>query len=278
MNILGQVGEGAEKFAAAVLSQLPYVLAGIAALIIFVLLSRAIRAMVRRARWIEDDSLRTLISGIAAAVMIVVGVFVALWIAIPSVSFSELLASVGVSGIVLGFALRDIIENFVAGIIILARRPFGVGDQIRSGDYEGTVQEINFSSTVLKTYDGLKVYIPNGQLLTDPVENLTGYQSRRSEVSIGIHQDASVAEARKVIISSLADMEEVLADPEPQVFFRTIADSTNNLDVLYWTNPPTRFHQRSTASDVTERLYDTLREAGIEFPYPITSVQIERTA
>lgn len=276
MDIFEEFGGGAEALVSAILTQLPYVLAGIVALVIFLLLSRGVRALVGRTGLIDDDSLRTLTAGLASAVTIVVGVFVALWIAIPSVSFTELLASLGVSGIVLGFALRDILENFIAGIIILARRPFTVDDQIRSGDYEGTVTEINFRSTVLKTYDGLQVYIPNGDILTAPVENLTGYETRRSEVMIGIHQDASVAEARKVILSSLADMQEVLPEPEPQVFFRAIADSTNNLDVLYWTKPPTRFHQRSTASDVTERLYSDLQQAGIEFPYPIQKLQLER--
>ncbi len=204
------------------------------------------------------------------------GAAFALIIALPGVSFTELIASLGVGGIVLGFALRDILENFVAGIIILARRPFAVGDQIRSGEHEGSVTEINFRSTVLRTYDGLRVFIPNGSLLTQPVENLTSYGERRSEITLAIHQDASVAEARETILGELASIDDVMTDPEPLVLFSAIGESSNDLHVLYWTAPPTRLHQRTTASLVTERLYAALIKAGIEFPYPIQTIRIER--
>ncbi len=137
--------------------------------------------------------------------------------------------------------------------------------------------EINFRSTVLRTYDGLRVFIPNGSLLTQPVENLTSYGERRSEVALAIHQQASVADARRTILDELASMEEVLREPPPEVLFASIGESANNLSVLYWSRPPTRIHQRTTASEVTERLYEALIEAGIEFPYPIQTIRIDRS-
>ncbi len=276
MDLLDQIATGASAFATRLATHLPLVFLGIVVFLLFFFGSGLVRRTIKGASWIADDSLRSLVAGLASGATIVFGAALALIIALPGVSFTELIASLGVGGIVLGFALRDILENFVAGIIILARRPFVVGDQVRSGEHEGTVTEINFRSTVMRTYDGLRVFIPNGSLLTQPVENLTSYGERRSEITLAIHQDASVAEARETILGELASIDDVMTNPEPLVLFGAISDSSNDLSVLYWTEPPTRLHQRRTASLVTERLYAALIEAGIEFPYPIQTIRIER--
>jgi len=178
-------------------------LLGFLAFLGFAVVSQVVQRAIRHGRLIGDDSLRALVAGLASGALIAFGAAFGLIIALPGVSFTELIASLGVGGIILGFALRDILENFVAGILILARRPFVVGDQIRSGEHEGTVTEINFRSTVVRTYDGLRVFMPNGSLLTQPVENLTSYGERRSEISLAIHQQASVAEARQTILREL---------------------------------------------------------------------------
>ena len=210
------------------------------------------------------------------AATLVLGVLIGFWIAIPTINFREIYAGLGVTGLILGFALRDLLENFAAGILILWRRPFKLDDQVRSGAYEGTVAEINFRSTVLRTYDGLKVFVPNGRIFTEPLENLTAYHQRRSTVVLGIDQSASVGTARRVILDELRQMRPsgVLPEPAPVVFFDAVGEYANNLHVLYWTAPPNRFSELTTRSEVTERLYVALTEAGIAFPYPIRTVQV----
>lgn len=138
--------------------------------------------------------------------------------------------------------------------------------------------EINFRSTVLRTYEGIRVFIPNGKVFTEPVENLTANGTRRSTVVLGIDQNASVAKARRVILETLRGIEGVLPDPEPAVLFEEVGDFANVPHVLYWTAPPTRFSERITRSLVTEGLCETLPTAGIGFPYPIQTVQLEREA
>ncbi len=276
MDVIDSFVQGMQAAIQSIMVRLPIVALAVVVFGIFLVGARLVRSAVSHRRFIADDSLRALAAGLASGAMIVAGISVAVIIAVPAVSFTDLITSLGVGGIVLGLALRDILENFVAGIIILARRPFGVGAQIRSGDHEGQVVEINFRSTVLRTYDGLQVFIPNGSLLTQPVENLTSYGERRSEIELAIHQDASVEQARATILQALLSVEDVLRHPAPLVFFTAIGDSSNHLSVLYWTRPPTRLHQRMTASAVTERLYLALIEADIEFPYPIQTIRIER--
>lgn len=248
------------------------------ALLIFgaaVLLARVLRNLVRRTARRYDPSFAEMMARLAYVAVVILGVLLALWIAIPTLEFSEILTSLGVTGLILGFALKDIIENFIAGILILWRRPFRVGDQIRSATFEGTVEEINFRSTVLHTYDGIRVFIPNGKVFSEPLENFTANENRRSLVVLGIDQDASVGDARRVMLQTLADVDGVLANPPPMVLFAEVGDFANILHVLYWTAPPTRFSEVTTRSLVTERLYEALGSAGINLPYPIQTLRLD---
>ena len=266
--------ENARALGRGFLAQLPFITVAAVCFVLFFLAGRLLQRLVRRVLRQQDPAFAEMVARLAQVTVLLLGVFVALWIAIPSVQFGQIFASLGVSGLILGFALRDIIENFVAGILILWRRPFRVGDQIRSGAYEGTVAEINFRSTVLRTYDGIKVFIPNGNVFTAAVENMTANEIRRSQVVLGIDQDASVSAARRVILETIADIDGVLKEPAPAVIFAEIGDFANILHLLYWTAPPTRFSELTTRSDVTERLYAALPAAGIGFPYPIQSLQV----
>lgn len=254
--------------------RLPYIATALAVLVSFAAISWIVGAVLRSTVRRYDPSLSQMLGGLSSVFLFVLGALLALWIAIPSVRFGTIFTSLGVTSIILGFALRDILENFVAGLIILWRRPFRVGDQISSLEFEGNVEEINFRSTVLRTLDGIRVYIPNGTVLTQPVQNFTSHEERRSSVRLGIDQTAIIDQARKVILQELTRIDGVLESPEPLVLFESIGDFANNLDVLFWTRPPTRLSERITQSDVTERLYLALQAADISFPYPISTVHL----
>ena len=266
--------DNARALARGVIAQLPFVAVAAIVFVLFLLLGRLVRHAVGRALRRQDPAFAEMIARLVQVGIGILGAFLALWIAIPTVQFGQIFTSLGVTGIILGFALRDIIENFVAGILILWRRPFRVGDQIRSGDYEGGVTEINFRSTVLRTYDGLRVFIPNGKVFTEAVENLTANGTRRSTIVLGIDQSASVGEARRVILETVRGIDGVLPDPQPAVIFEEVGDFSNLLHVLYWTAPPTRFSERLTRSEVLERLFEALPAAGVGFPYPIQTVHL----
>jgi len=270
---------GARQIFEGIVAQFPLIAAGLVTVALFVLVAVIVRRLVRAALRRYDRTLAEMVGQLTYASTVVLGILIAFWIAIPTINFREIFAGLGVTGLILGFALKDLLENFAAGVLILWRRPFSLDDQIRSGSFEGTVVEINFRSTVLRTYDGLKVFIPNGRVFTESLENLTGFPQRRTTVVLGIDQAASVGTARRVILESLGRMQPagVLPDPSPVVFFNAVGDFSNELHVLYWTAPPNRFSELTTRSEVTERLYTALLEAGIGFPYPIRTVQLART-
>jgi small-conductance mechanosensitive channel len=257
---------------AAFVQRVPLFIASVLALALFVLFARLARRLAARALRHHDPTLVRMSATLVHALLVALGVLAALWIAVPTFKFTEIVASLGVTGLIVGFALKDIIENFVAGILILWRRPYRVGDQIQSGSHEGTVAEINFRSTVLKTYDGIKVYVPNGKAFTEPIENKTGYRERRTTITLGIDQHATIRTARDVVLRTLREVDEVLPDPPPEVLFDAVGEFTNDLKVRFWASPPTRIHELATRSRVTERLYEALLAAGIGFPYPTRTV------
>lgn len=272
MNPLALFAASLGAWTTAFLQRLPIFLASLLALSLFVMLARLARRLVARALGRHDPTLVRMATTLVHALLVVLGVLAALWIAVPTFKFTEIITSLGVTGLILGFALKDIIENFVAGILILWRRPYRVGDQIQSGSYEGTVAEINFRSTVLKTYDGIKVYIPNGKAFTEPIENKTGYGERRTTITLGIDQQTPVGTARDVIMRTLRGIDDVLDQPPPEVLFHAVGEFTNDLQIRFWASPPTRIHELATRSRVTERLYEELLGAGIAFPYPTRTV------
>ena len=264
-----------QSLAEGLLGQLPLIVLGLIVGVVAFVAGRVVAGALRRTFNARDAALAAMMGRIGQLITVALGVLLGLWVALPSVRFTDVFASLGVTGLILGFALKDLIENFIARVLILWRHPFRVGDQIRSGEHEGTVEEINFRSTVLRAYDGVRVLIPNGRVFTAPVENRTAHRRLRSTVRLGIDQSAAVADARREILAALPEVPGILPDPAPMVLFTGIGDFTNNLEVLYWTEPPTSFSEIVTRSDVTEMLNQRLQAAGISFPVPTRTVRLE---
>lgn len=157
------------------------------------------------------------------------GVLVALSVVIPSFEPGQLIELLGIGSIAVGFAFRDIAQNFLAGLLILITRPFRIGDQIITGDFEGTIEEIETRATVIKTYDGRRVVIPNANLFTDSVTVNTAFDRRRSEYDVGISYYDDIDQARAVMLDVLAATEGVLETPAPDVLTVALDSSSVNL-------------------------------------------------
>lgn len=167
--------------------------------------------------------------------IILMGVMLAVTIVVPSVKPGDLLASLGVGSVAIGFAFKDILQNLLAGILILLRQPFEVGDQIVSGNHEGTVEKIETRATFLKTYDGQRVVIPNSQIYTDAVVVKTAFDYIRSEYDIGVGCNDSWDKAKELILEAAKTCEGVEADPAPEVIPVAMADFSNNIRLRWWT-------------------------------------------
>lgn len=187
---------------------------------------------------------------------------------------SALAGAVGLIGLGISFALKDMIANFFSGVLILATRPFKVGDQISVGDEAGTVQDIKIRATDVRTYDGRKVIVPNSKLYNDTVVNNTAYDERRFDVVVGISYDDDIETAKDLAMEALEDTEKVSSEPEPQVLVSELGGSSVNLKLRGWTRP-SRASLVAASSDVTKNVKEYYDGEGIDIPYPIRTVFME---
>ncbi|RYH02787.1 mechanosensitive ion channel family protein [Salipiger sp. IMCC34102] len=247
---------------------LPNIAIALVVIAIFYVIARLISGAVRRAAARRDrPSLADVASSLVKWIFIIVGVMLAITIVAPSVKPGDLIAGLGVGSVAIGFAFKDILQNMLAGILILLRQPFAVGDQIVSGGHEGTVERIETRATLIKTYDGRRVVIPNADIYTDSVVVLTAYDQLRSELDVGIGCNDDWARARQILEETCRGIEGVLPDPAPETIPVAQGDFANIIRLRWWTKSPKkdRIHVRG---EVIQATYIALDEAGIDLPYP----------
>ncbi|MFB6144701.1 MAG: mechanosensitive ion channel family protein [Candidatus Nanohaloarchaea archaeon] len=181
---------------------------------------------------------------------------------------------VGLIGLGISFALKDIIANFISGIFIMVNRPFKIGDQIKVEGEEGTVKDIRIRATAIKTYDGRKVIVPNSKLYSGTVVNNTAYDERRFEVIVGVGYDDDIEKAKELAMDTLEEAEGVEAEPGPEVLVNELGGSSVNLKLRGWTKP-SKANMVKSASEVTQLVKQKYDAEGIDIPYPIRTVYME---
>jgi small-conductance mechanosensitive channel len=246
--------------------QIPTFLIAVLIIVFFVWLSQWLTRIFRRGERFSprlDPSLRLLIEQLLTAFIIVFGVAVAF--GIIGVSFATIIATFGVAGLIVGFALKDILENFVAGILILWRRPYEVADQIQVGTNAGTVSEINFRSTTLRTADGIQVFIPNAQIFNQAIQNLTENGTRRTTIVLQFPLDTDFARTEALLREAVSGVDGVLPSARPEILLLGASATAYELHVRYWTAPEIQ---------VTNRIESAVR---LSIDNALTGVDLSRT-
>jgi len=198
-------------------------------------------------------------------VVVVVGAIYAL--SAVGVRIGPLLGAVGIGGVALAFAAQDILQNLVAGILLQIRRPFRVGDQIGSGEFEGTVDDVNLRTVELTTYDGLTVYLPNAEVLRAPIVNYTRTPSSRTSLTVGVAYDTDLSRAQAVLHEGCRSAAGVQEQPPVEVWVEEFAESSINVAVRYWhaADIASRWRVRSAVAMAIKAALD---DAGIRIPFP----------
>jgi small-conductance mechanosensitive channel len=201
----------------------------------------------------------------ASIVVVVVGVVWAL--GVVGIDVGPLIGALGISGIAIAFAAQDVIQNFIAGIIIQVRRPFRVGDQVTTMEFDGTVRDVDLRTVRLTTFDGLDVVLPARDVLGNAIVNHTRTPTRRTTLAVGVRYDTDLTLARRVVLEALARVDGVEAEPEPVAWVREFGDSSIDLDVMFWhrSDIATLYRVRSEAAIAIKAGLD---RAGIEIPFP----------
>lgn len=199
--------------------------------------------------------------------VVFVGILVAMSIALPGFSPGDAISMLGIGSVAVGFAFRDILQNFLAGILILFTHPFVVGDEIQVGDVEGEVEEIQTRATFLITDDNRRIVIPNSDLFTNKVIVNTAFGRRQVEYDIGIGYGDNIEHAQQVILDAIRSVDGVLADPPPEALVSGLAASAVNIRAAWWISPPRRSDLDNTRSQVLRAIRDAFSEQGIDLPY-----------
>ncbi len=212
-----------------------------------------------------DHALSDLIARFVGYIVIIVGFVYALdSLGIP---IGLAVGGLGIAGIALAFALQDILENFIAGVLLQIQRPFRYGDQVLVNDHEGTVQTIDTRLTTLLTPAGELVKIPSATVIKSDITNYTQRGSRRTSLPIGVAYGSDLRRAQRVLLDAVAAAEGVLASPQPEVYLESFGESSIDFSVRFW-HKPSIADFWLVRSNVAFEIEAALAAAEITIPFP----------
>lgn len=256
------------------LHTLPYIVAGLIVIAIFYGIARLLRNIITGVA-IKHEHQRNVglvLGRLVQGVVILLGVLIALVIAIPSFKPAQLVQLLGIGSVAIGFAFRDILQNFLAGILILLTEPFDIDDQIIMGEHEGTVEAIETRATMIRTYDGRRVVVPNANIFTQAVTVNTAFPKRRLQYDVGIGYGDSIEQAREIMLSTLRATETVLDDPAPEALVIGLQGSWVTIRIRWWIDPPRKLDTMRSIDRVLSAIKRDLTAAGIDLPYPTRQI------
>lgn len=268
-----EIQESASSAWETVVESAPRVGIALVVLVVFVLVGRAIRPIVRsRLQRRRTPSFARVFARLTSAAMTVTGVLLALTIVFPSVRPVDVLAGAGILSVAVGFAFQDILQNALAGVLLLFRDPFKGGDQIEVGDVNGTVEEINIRDTVVTTFDGRRVLVPNMKIYADVIRVQTASERIRASFEVGIAYENEISSACELAATAMRAVAGVADDPAPEVLVVGLGESTVDLEVLFWCDAH-QLEMRRARSRAIEAVKATFDEHGVEMPSPIVALQ-----
>jgi small conductance mechanosensitive channel len=261
------------------IAALPNIAIAVVLFLILFFVARLVKAIIVRGnrRTGRAENLGLVLGRLTQWFIVAWGALLALSIVIPTFQAGDLVQLLGIGSVAIGFAFRDILQNFLAGILILVTQPFRIGDQIIVGSYEGTVEDIHTRATFLRTYDGRRVVIPNADLFTDSVTVNTAFDTRRMQYDVGVSYDADLDRAKRLIVEAMSSIDGILADPAPDALVVDLGDSAVIVRARWWIHPPRRADALNLQDEVISRIATSLTAHGIDMPYPTQQILLEDT-
>lgn len=220
---------------------------------------------------LHSKSLQQLLSKTTYITTWIVGIVLACVVAFPGLRLGDIIATLGLGSVAIGFAFQDIFKNFLSGILILIQRPFRIDDQIIVGDFEGTIERIDIRTTVLRTYNGERILMPNSEVFTSAVQVRTAFEQRRTDLAVGVDYNTSLPEAKNILQRTIERVEGVLDNNPPEIDLVGFGDSSIDFIVRYWTHPR-QPEVRQVQTRAIMAIKEALDAADIGIPYPIRTL------
>ena len=188
------------------------------------------------------------------------------------VNLAGLLIGAGFAGIVVGMAARQTLGAIIAGLVLMFARPFEIGDWVKIGEKDGIVTDITIVNTRLQTFDGEYVMLPNDYVGSNEVVNRSRKGRLRINVEVGVDYSADVDRAREVAKEAMADVEDILTVPRPQVVIKEFGDSSVVLRLRFWIDKPSSRRMWRAQTSVISAVKSAFDEAGVTIPFPQRSL------
>lgn len=271
-SILGSANEIWVGF----VERIPYFVASIIVILIFWFLSIVFKKIVHKLLGSRSrhQNLVKVFQRVGGALIFFIGFMIAMVIAVPGFTPAKLIGALGIGSVAIGFAFKDIFQNLLSGILLLISEPFRIGDQIVSGDYEGTVEDIKIRATTIRTYDGRQVVIPNSDLYTSALTVNTAYKQRRLQVAVGIGYEDDIEAAKAEIIKALDKIESVSKKATPSVIATGFGGSSIDLMVRWFIEDGTQANKVASIHQVIVGIKNSLDAAGVNIPFPIRTIDL----
>lgn len=263
-----------------VIALIPKLIMGLVIFLFFLFIANRTRkfSKSRLTEHLDDPLLANFLSQVIRYSFITVGLFGFLSTVGLGRAATTLIAGAGLSAFIIGFAFKDIGENFLAGILMAFKRPFRIGDVVETGAVKGTIVGLTIRETQIKTFDGKDVYVPNGQVVKNTLINFTIDGYLRLDFLVGLDYGDDIPQARALILQALKQVGEILQeDKGPSVFIEDLGASTVNLRVYFWINTfDPEVSGLEAKSKAIHAVCQSLTEAGYYLPAEILEVKSYR--
>ncbi len=208
-----------------------------------------------------------LITTVTSGLLWMIGIIVACGIIFPSITPGKILTALGLGSIAIGFAFKDIFENFMAGVLIILREPFHIGDVIEVDDVSGVVETISIRDTVIIDLDQEKIVIPNAMLFKNKVRVFTAYEKRRASIICGIAYGEDIEKAKRCMEKALKGISTISTDHKVEIKAIEFNSSSIDIQILWFTDSkPSEI--RESKDQVITAIKKALDADGIEIPFP----------
>ena len=259
-----------------IIVMLPNLLLAIVVIFLTIFIAKLIRNFVRRTfiRFIRNEAIINLSASISYIALLTVGLFIALRILDLDKTVTSLLAGVGIVGLALGFAFKDIAANFIAGIYMAIKSPINVGDVIEFHDVYGVVNQIGLRAITIESFQGQNVIIPNRLIMEEKYKHYTINKKRRIDLDIGISYGDDLDKVEKVSIAAIEKIDYLMKNKPVDLYFKEFGESAIIFTVRYWVNyaPGKTLVYLQAVSDGIKNIQKAYDKNDITITFPIRTI------
>ncbi|MFG6157185.1 mechanosensitive ion channel family protein [Halomonas sp. 1390] len=184
---------------------------------------------------------------------------------------ASLIALIGAAGLAVGLAMQGSLANFAAGVMVIIFRPYKIGDYVEAGGVAGVIEDVQIFTTELRTGDNRKILVPNGQMMSGAITNVSAHETRRVDLAVGVGYEAEIDTVRRVLEDVVADDPRVLADPAPNIRMSAMGDSSVTWIVRPWVKAGDYWDVYWEMTEAIKRRFDA---ESISIPFPQRDVHV----